>query len=153
MSKADLYDSEKAAAFLGIDSDETFRNWLEGGRFLGAFRSEGRWLFPLASLIKMRERFNSDRTRQATMQSVKPLANDAEYNLALKDIDRCLDASKGSPEYNRLEILTNLVEEYETKHWPVAPPDSTGLGELVERLQSLVASVEVNLDETLSADE
>jgi antitoxin component HigA of HigAB toxin-antitoxin module len=87
------------------------------------------------------------------MQSVKPLANETEYDLALKDIDRYWDASKGSPEYNRLETLIILVEEYEAKHWPVAPPDSTGLGEWAERLQSLVASVEVNLDGTLSADE
>jgi hypothetical protein len=56
VSKADLYDSEQAAAFLEIDSVETVSNWLEGGYFPGAFQSEGRWLFPLASLIKVRER-------------------------------------------------------------------------------------------------
>jgi HTH-type transcriptional regulator/antitoxin HigA len=87
------------------------------------------------------------------MQSVKPLANEAEYDLALKGIDRYLGALVGSPEYLQLETLTILVEEYEAKHWPVAPLDSTGLGEWAERLQSLVASVEVNLDEILSPDE
>jgi HTH-type transcriptional regulator/antitoxin HigA len=56
------------------------------------------------------------------MQSVKPLANETEYDLALKDIDRYWDASKGSPEYNRLETLIILVEEYEAKHWPISPP-------------------------------
>jgi hypothetical protein len=87
------------------------------------------------------------------MQSVKPLANEAEYDLALKGIDRCWDASKGSPEYNRLETLIILVEEYEAEHWPVAPPDSTGHGEWAERLQSLVAGVQVDVDEILSPDE
>jgi hypothetical protein len=58
VSKADLYDSEQAAAFLEIDSYETVSNWLEGGYFPGAFQSDGRWLFPLASLIKVRERLD-----------------------------------------------------------------------------------------------
>jgi hypothetical protein len=58
VSKADLYDSEQATAFLEIDSDESVSNWLEGGYFPGAFQSDGRWLFPLASLIKVRERLD-----------------------------------------------------------------------------------------------
>jgi|LakMenE01Jun11ns_1017448.scaffolds.fasta_scaffold9892225_4 hypothetical protein len=58
VSKADLYDSEQAAAFLEIDSDESVSNWLEGGYFPGAFQSDGRWLFPLASLIEVRERLD-----------------------------------------------------------------------------------------------
>ena len=58
VSKADLYDSEQAAAFLEIDSDETVSNWLEGGYFPGAFQSDGMWLFPLASLIKVREKID-----------------------------------------------------------------------------------------------
>jgi|LakMenEpi03Aug12_release.lakeMendotaPanAssembly.Ray.scaffolds.fasta_scaffold174480_3 hypothetical protein len=107
------------------------------------------------------------------MQSVKPLANEAEYDLALKDIDSCLGALVGSPEYLQLETLTILVEEYEAKNWPIAPPDlnpnleewcridEINQGEylraldasLVERLQSLVAGVQVDLDEILSPDE
>jgi hypothetical protein len=58
VSKADLYDTEQATAFLEIDSDESVSNWLEGGYFPGAFQSDGRWLFPLASLIKVRERLD-----------------------------------------------------------------------------------------------
>jgi HTH-type transcriptional regulator/antitoxin HigA len=95
------------------------------------------------------------------MQSVKPLANEAEYDLALKGIDRYLGALVGSPEYLQLETLTILVEEYEAKHWPISPPDlNPNLEEwcrldagLVERLQSLVAGVQVDLDEILSPDE
>ena len=94
------------------------------------------------------------------MQSVKPLANEAEYDLALKDIDRYMGALVGSPEYLQLETLTILVEEYEAKHWPISPPDlNPNLEEwcrldasLAERLRSLVEGVQVDLDEILPAD-
>jgi antitoxin component HigA of HigAB toxin-antitoxin module len=70
------------------------------------------------------------------MQPIKPIHNEADYELALQDIDRCLDAAAGSPERDRLEVLTVLVDDYEAKHYPISPgrlPDdvlirSTGEG-------------------------
>jgi HTH-type transcriptional regulator/antitoxin HigA len=55
------------------------------------------------------------------MQPIKPIHNEADYELALQDIDRCLDAAAGSPERDRLEVLTVLVDNYEAKHYPISP--------------------------------
>lgn len=56
-------------------------------------------------------------------QPIQPIRNEADDELALQDIDRCLDAASGSPERDRLEVLTVLVDDYEAKHDPVSPPD------------------------------
>ena len=65
------------------------------------------------------------------MQPIKPIRNEADYDLALQDIDRCLDAAAGSPERDRLEVLTVLVDDYEARHHPVAPPDPIAAIEFV----------------------
>ncbi|MCA1790975.1 MAG: transcriptional regulator [Thioalkalivibrio sp.] len=48
------------------------------------------------------------------------LRDEAEYNKAVEEIDLLLDAdpAKGSPDYERLEFLSVLVEDYEEKHDP-----------------------------------
>lgn len=57
------------------------------------------------------------------MQPIKPIRNEADYDLALQEIDRCLDAAAGSPERERLEVLTVLVDDYEAKHHPIRSGD------------------------------
>lgn len=53
-------------------------------------------------------------------EPIKPIRNEADYDLALQKIDRCLDAAIGSPERDRLEVLTVLVDDYEARHHPIA---------------------------------
>jgi HTH-type transcriptional regulator/antitoxin HigA len=65
------------------------------------------------------------------MQPIKPIRNEADYELALQDIDRCLDATVGSPERDRLEVLTVLVDDYEAKNYPIIPPDPIAAIEFV----------------------
>ncbi|MFM9047440.1 MAG: type II toxin-antitoxin system HigA family antitoxin [Cyanobium sp.] len=65
------------------------------------------------------------------MQPIKPIRNEADYDLALQDIDRCLDAAAGSPERDRLEVLTVLVDDYEAKHHSISPPDPIAAIEFV----------------------
>ena len=65
------------------------------------------------------------------MQPIKPIRNEADYELALQDIDRCLDAATGSPERDRLEVLTVLVDDYEAKHHSISPPDPIAAIEFV----------------------
>jgi HTH-type transcriptional regulator/antitoxin HigA len=57
------------------------------------------------------------------MQPIKPIRNEADHELALQEIDRCLDAAAGSPERERLEMWTVLVDDYESKHHPISSPD------------------------------
>jgi HTH-type transcriptional regulator/antitoxin HigA len=49
------------------------------------------------------------------------LRDEAEYDRAIEEIDRLLDedAPGGSVEYERLEFLSLLVEDYEDRHFPV----------------------------------
>lgn len=43
----------------------------------------------------------------------------AEYEALLAKVDRLFDAKPGTPDDMRLGRLVDLVEEYETEHWPV----------------------------------
>jgi antitoxin component HigA of HigAB toxin-antitoxin module len=49
------------------------------------------------------------------------LRDEAEYRLAVEEIDTLLDADppKGSPDYERLEFLSVLVEDYEERLFPM----------------------------------
>lgn len=49
------------------------------------------------------------------------LRNEAEYDRAVEEIDQLLDAdpAAGTPDYERLEFLSVLVEDYEAKFYPV----------------------------------
>ena len=41
----------------------------------------------------------------------------------MKEIERLFDAAPGTREGDRLEVLATLVEAYEQKHHPIAPPN------------------------------
>lgn len=65
------------------------------------------------------------------MQPIRPIRNEADYELALQEIDRCLDAASGSPERDQLEVLTVLVDDYEAKHHSISPPEPIATIEFV----------------------
>ncbi len=54
---------------------------------------------------------------------IKPIKTEADYHVALKEIERIFDAVPGTREGDRLEILTTLVEAYEEKHFHISLPD------------------------------
>jgi HTH-type transcriptional regulator/antitoxin HigA len=54
---------------------------------------------------------------------VRPIRTEADYEAALAEIDHLLDATEGSAEAERLELLSILVEAYEEVHHPIDPPD------------------------------
>ena len=54
---------------------------------------------------------------------IKPIKTEADYHVALKEIERIFDAVPGTREGDRLEILTTLVEAYEEKHFHISFPD------------------------------
>src|SRR5579884_383507 len=55
--------------------------------------------------------------------SLRPIKTEAEYEQVLKEIEALFEAQPDTPEGDRLEVLTTLVEAYERKHYPVLPPD------------------------------
>jgi HTH-type transcriptional regulator / antitoxin HigA len=54
---------------------------------------------------------------------IKPIKTKADYRAALAEIERLFDAKRGTPEGDRLDVLTTLVEAYEARHQPVPLPD------------------------------
>ncbi|MCD6345158.1 MAG: helix-turn-helix domain-containing protein [Anaerolineae bacterium] len=54
---------------------------------------------------------------------IKPIKTEADYQTAMKEIERLFDAASDTPEGDRLEVLTTLVEAYEEKHYAIPLPD------------------------------
>ena len=54
---------------------------------------------------------------------IKPVKNEADYRAALEEIERLFDAAPDTPEADRLEVLTTLVEAYEEKQYAIPLPD------------------------------
>ena len=54
---------------------------------------------------------------------IKPIKIEADYEAALKEIERLWGATYGSPAGDKLDVLVTLVEVYEEKNYPVPPPD------------------------------
>jgi HTH-type transcriptional regulator / antitoxin HigA len=55
--------------------------------------------------------------------TVKPIKTEADYDAALRAIERLWKAEPGTPAADRLEVLVTLVEAYEAERWPIDPPD------------------------------
>lgn len=54
---------------------------------------------------------------------IKPIKTKAGHRAALKEIERLMNASPGTTAGDRLEVLTTLVERYESQHEPIEPPN------------------------------
>ena len=54
---------------------------------------------------------------------IRPIKTEADYEAALEEIERLFDAAPDTPEGDRLEVLTTLVEAYEEKHYAIPLPD------------------------------
>jgi HTH-type transcriptional regulator/antitoxin HigA len=54
---------------------------------------------------------------------IKPIRTEADYRAALKAVERVMDAGKGTPAGDRLDVLVTLIEAYEAKRFPMDLPD------------------------------
>jgi HTH-type transcriptional regulator/antitoxin HigA len=54
---------------------------------------------------------------------IKPIRTEHDYELALREVERLMDAKAGTAEEDRLDVLATLVDAYESKHFPIDPPD------------------------------
>lgn len=55
---------------------------------------------------------------------IKPIRTKADYRTALKEIESLMTAKANSPEGDRLDVMTTLVEAYERTHFPMDLPDA-----------------------------
>jgi HTH-type transcriptional regulator/antitoxin HigA len=51
------------------------------------------------------------------------LQSKTDHATALKRVEPLMNAQAGSPEAAELELWTLLIEDYESKHCPIPPPD------------------------------
>jgi HTH-type transcriptional regulator/antitoxin HigA len=54
---------------------------------------------------------------------LKPIHTKKDYRAALAEVGRLWDAPPKSPQADRLDVLTLLIEQYERAHFPIADPD------------------------------
>lgn len=54
---------------------------------------------------------------------IRPIKTEQDYNTAINRIEDLWGAKKDTPEGDELDLLVTLVESYEIKHYPIAPPD------------------------------
>jgi HTH-type transcriptional regulator / antitoxin HigA len=54
---------------------------------------------------------------------IRPIKTKQDYNSALNRIEELWGAKKDTLEGDEFDLLVTLVESYEMKHYPIAPPD------------------------------
>lgn len=54
---------------------------------------------------------------------IRPIKSEADHLAALSEIERLFDAQPDTPDGDRLDVLTTLVEAYEAEHEAIAAPD------------------------------
>lgn len=54
---------------------------------------------------------------------IKVIKTEESYSQALKRLEEIFHAPEDTPEGDEAEVLSILIEKYEDKHYPIAPPD------------------------------
>ena len=54
---------------------------------------------------------------------IKPIKTEQDYQDALQEVDKLIDAKSNTPDGDKLDILVTLIEAYEEKKHPVLPPE------------------------------
>ena len=57
------------------------------------------------------------------MADVKPIRREADYELALAEVERLRGSKSGTPRGDRLDVLATLIDAWESEHHPMDPPD------------------------------
>ena len=54
---------------------------------------------------------------------IRPIKTEQDYNSAIRRIEALWGAKKDTPQGDEMDLLVTLVESFEMKHYPIAPPD------------------------------
>jgi HTH-type transcriptional regulator/antitoxin HigA len=54
---------------------------------------------------------------------IRPIKTKRDYRRALNEIEGLMNAKRGTPEGDRLDVLVTLVQAFEAKHYPIDLPD------------------------------
>jgi len=53
--------------------------------------------------------------------AIRPIRSDDDLTEALRRLDALWGAATGTPEGDELDVLAVLIEDYETRHFPIVP--------------------------------
>ena len=70
-------------------------------------------------------------------RKIKPIRNDEDHAEALAAVEGLWQAEPGTSEHDRLEVLALLVDEYESRRWPIEPADPVNLIQYVMEQRGL----------------
>ena len=54
---------------------------------------------------------------------IKPIRNDKDYQEALERLEEIFDAKRGTDEGDELEILSIVIDNFESENFPIGMPD------------------------------
>ncbi|WP_373497263.1 type II toxin-antitoxin system HigA family antitoxin [Aquiflexum sp.] len=54
---------------------------------------------------------------------IRPIKTEQDYNAAIRRVEELWGTKKDTTEGDEFDLLVTLVESYEMKHFPIAPPD------------------------------
>jgi HTH-type transcriptional regulator/antitoxin HigA len=55
--------------------------------------------------------------------NIRPIKTEKDYKLALKEIEGLMDTAPGTPNGDRLDVLSTLVAAWEEKYHTIEAPD------------------------------
>jgi HTH-type transcriptional regulator/antitoxin HigA len=71
---------------------------------------------------------------------IRPIRTQTDYQVALREIESLFDAAENTPEYDRLDIVSTLVEAYEKTHFPIE------LADPIEAIQYYIEAIQYYVD-------
>jgi len=63
------------------------------------------------------------KSRLRSYKMIRPIRTQKDYELALSRVESLMDAKPNSDEFDELEVLATLVDNYEAKHYAINTPD------------------------------
>lgn len=66
---------------------------------------------------------------------ITPIKTESDYQAALREIEGLMDASPDTSEGDRLDVMTTLVEAFESKHYPIEATDP--IEAILHRIEAL----------------
>tara|TARA_R110002049_G_C8974160_1_gene547800 strand:+ start:388 stop:774 length:387 start_codon:yes stop_codon:yes gene_type:complete len=62
-------------------------------------------------------------TQTKSDMKIKPIRNDKDYQEALERLEEIFDAKRGTDEGDELEILSIVIDNFESENFPIGMPD------------------------------
>jgi HTH-type transcriptional regulator/antitoxin HigA len=62
-------------------------------------------------------------TQTKFKMKIRPIRNEADYQKALERLEAIFDAKRGTEEGDELEILSIVIDNYESEKFPIEMPD------------------------------